>query len=182
MVADLSGAVECAGRLHDIGKADRRFQRWLDPDEQGAGVLIAKSNMPRHRWNAARAAAGWPGGGRHEALSARLVQRWLESRSDTGEFPLQDLVLHLIITHHGNGRPLVLPVANDTAEAVSAVIAGASVEVPASLSDVDWDQPARFWRLSEQFSPWGLALLEAVVRQADMAVSAGTDGRAREVH
>ena len=182
MKADLSGAVECAGRLHDIGKADRRFQRWLDPDEQGDGVLIAKSNMPRHRWNAARAAAGWPGGGRHEALSARLVQRWLESRPDPVELPAQDLLLHLIITHHGNGRPLVLPVANDTAETMSAVIAGASVEVPASLSDVDWDQPARFWRLSEQFSPWGLALLEAIVRQADIAVSAGSDGRAREVH
>ncbi len=182
MAADLSGAVECAGRLHDIGKADRRFQRWLDPDGQDDGVPIAKSNMPRHRWNAARAAAGWPGGGRHEALSARLVQRWLESRSDIGELPAQDLLLHLIITHHGNGRPLVLPVANDTAETVSAVIAGASVEVPANLSDVDWDQPGRFWRLSEQFSPWGLALLEAIVRQADIAVSAGSDGRAREVH
>ena len=182
MAADLSRAVECAGRLHDIGKADRRFQRWLDPDEQGDGVLIAKSNMPRHRWNAARAAAGWPRGGRHEALSARLLQRWLESRSDTGELPAQDLLLHLIITHHGNGRPLVLPVANDTAETVSAVIAGASVEVAASLSDVDWDQPARFWRLSEQFSPWGLALLEAIVRQADIVVSAGSDGRVREVH
>ena len=179
---DLSGAVESAGRLHDIGKADRRFQRWLDPDEQRSGVLVAKSNMPHDRWNAARVAAGWPRGGRHEALSARLIQRWLECRSDTGEPSLQDLLLHLIITHHGSGRPLVLPVANDTADMVSAVIAGASVEVPANLSDVDWDQPARFRRLSERFGPWGLALLEAIVRQADHAMSAGADVGPLEVH
>ena len=61
---DLAEVVERAGRLHDIGKADRRFQLWLDPDERHGGVRVAKSKMQRHRWNAARAAAGWPRGGR----------------------------------------------------------------------------------------------------------------------
>ena len=102
----LADVVERAGRLHDIGKADRRFQRWLDPDAE-QDVLVAKSHAPRHRWEAMRAAAGWPpGGGRHEDLSARLVRAWLGQNPDWGE-PLQrDLLLHLVISHHGKGRPL----------------------------------------------------------------------------
>ena len=67
---DLAEVVQLAGAMHDIGKADERFQRWLDPDRQRA-VLLAKSDTPRHRWEATRAAAGWPRGGRHEDLSAR---------------------------------------------------------------------------------------------------------------
>ena len=79
----LADVVERAGRLHDIGKADRRFQRWLDPDAE-QDVLVAKSHAPRHRWEAMRAAAGWPRGGRHEDLSARLVRAWLEQNPDWG--------------------------------------------------------------------------------------------------
>ena len=172
---DLVQVVERAGRLHDVGKADRRFQRWLDPEGARNGQA-AKSNMPRHQWNAARSAAGWPRGGRHEALSARLVRRWLE------QFPAweeQDLLVHLVISHHGKGRPLVPPppVADGTTEVVSTVVEGASVTAPADLSIVDWNQPARFRRLNDRFGPWGLALLEAIVVRADHAVSAGVEVR-----
>ena len=173
LAADLAEVVECAGRLHDIGKADRRFQRWLDPDEKHGGVRVAKSNIPHHRWNAARAAAGWPKGGRHEAVSARLVRQWLARHPAWCDPSLHDLLLHLIISHHGSGRPLVPPVADDTTDMVSGVVEDASVEAPATLSIVDWEQPARFRQLSDRFGPWGLALLEAIVRQADHAVSAG---------
>ena len=138
--------MERAGRLHDIGKADRRFQRWLDPGEKLDGVHVAKSNMPRHRWNEARAAAGWPKGGRHEELSARLVRQWLERHPASCDPLLRDLLLHLIISHHGSGRPLVPPVADDTTDRVSGVVEGTSVDAPADLSIVDWEQPARFRR------------------------------------
>ena len=176
---DLVQVVERAGRLHDVGKADRRFQRWLDPGGARNGQA-AKSNMPRHQWNAARSAAGWPRGGRHEELSARLVLRWLE------QFPAweeQDLLVHLVISHHGKGRPLVPPppVADGTPEAVSTVVEGATLTAPADLSIVDWNQPARFRRLNDRFGPWGLALLEAIVVRADHAVSAGADRRPVEV-
>ena len=173
--ADLAEILERAGRLHDIGKADRRFQRWLDPDEKHAGVKVAKSNMPRHLWNGARAAAGWPAGGRHEGLSARLVRRWLELHPASCNPPLHGLLLHLVISHHGSGRPLLPPVDDATATVVSEVVEGASVEASADLSVADWDQPARFRQLSDWFGPWGLALLEAILRQADHAVSAGAD-------
>ena len=168
----LADVVEHAGRLHDIGKADRRFQRWLDPDAE-RGVPVAKSNAPRHRWEAMRVAAGWPRGGRHEDLSARLVRAWLEHSPGWGE-PLQrELLLHLVISHHGKGRPLVPPVADGTPEAVAAKVAGAAVRAPADLGIVDWRQPARFRQLSDRFGPWGLALLEAIVIRSDHAVSAG---------
>ena len=170
----LADVVEHAGRLHDIGKADRRFQRWLDLDAE-QGVLVAKSEAPRHRWEAMRVEAGWPRGGRHEDLSARLVRVWLEHSPGWGELLQRELLLHLVISHHGKGRPLVPPVTDGTTETVSAEVAGVSIEAPADLGIADWRQPARFRRLSDRFGPWGLALLEAIVIRSDHAISAGKD-------
>lgn len=169
--------VRRAGRWHDLGKADARFQRWLDP---GGGSLngrptrlLAKSHVPNSRWHATRIAAGWPRGGRHEALSARLVETWLDRRRDEYGSSLADLLLHLVLSHHGSGRPLTPPARDGATDNVASEIEGVAVEAPADLSIVDWDQPARFRRLNRQFGPWGLALLETILRQADHAVSSG---------
>lgn len=168
----LAEVVERAGTLHDVGKADERFQRWLDPGDKHS-ELLAKSATPRHRWEETRAASGWPRGGRHEDLSARLVQSWL-AQNPTWADPVQrDLLVHLVISHHGKGRPLVPPADDGSIRNLSTEVNGALVYVPADLGVVDWSQPGRFRRLSDRFSPWGLALLEAVVRLADHAVSAG---------
>ena len=171
---DLRDVVALAGTLHDIGKADGRFQRWLDPEGR-ADVPMAKSNMPRHRWETIRARAGWPRGGRHEDLSARLVGAWLESQPDWGGALERDLLIHLVISHHGKGRPLVPPVQDGTGDMLEGVISGTRVEVAADLAIVDWDQPGRFRRLNEHWGPWGLALLEAIVIRSDHAVSAHGD-------
>lgn len=172
---DLLEAVERAAKLHDIGKADERFQRWLDPQREG-DRLLAKSEAPRHRWEAMRLSSGWPRGGRHEDLSARLVRKWLEQTSDWGT-PLQrDLLVHLVVSHHGKGRPMVPPAIDGVARSVSAVVEETPVTANADLAVIDWEQPGRFRRLQEQLGPWGLALLEAIVIRADHAVSAGVDG------
>ena len=175
--AQLCEVVERAGRLHDIGKADRRFQRWLDP-ESGRGVLVAKSDAPRHLWETMRIAAGWPRGGRHEALSCRLTGEllnenieWLDQACDDQIH--RDLLLHLVISHHGKGRPLVLPAKDGTMSSVTLKLEGRTVEVSADLAALDWEQPRRFRQLSEQFGYWGLALLEATLIRSDHAVSAG---------
>ncbi len=174
VTAEIADIIEQAGQLHDIGKADRRFQLWLDPrldpmDEHA--FELAKSTTPRYRWGSSRVAANWPRGGRHEALSARLVQHWLEHRGRAANALFDNLLVHLIISHHGNGRPLVRPVADGTQTLVSAIVAGQRVEVSANLSHTDWGQPARFLSLSESFGHWSLALLEAIIRQSDHAVS-----------
>ena len=103
------------------------------------------------------------------------MHAWLQQNPTWGDLVLRDLLPHLVISHHGKGRPLVLPIADGTPDVVSGVLAGAAVRAPADLGIVDWDQPARFGRLNERFGPWGLALLEAVVIRSDHAVSAGAD-------
>ena len=161
--------------MHDIGKADARFQRWLDPRGE-SGQLLAKSDAPRHRWETNRLASGWPRGGRHEDLSARLVRAWLAQTPDWGDALQRDLLVHLVISHHGKGRPLVPPARDGTSGGVSAVVEGVSVTAGADLATIDWEQPGRFRRLQKALGPWGLALLEAIVRRADHAVSVGVDG------
>ena len=180
IAAELASVVERAGSWHDSGKADHRFQRWLVPDRADDAALVAKSAMPRPLWGATRAVAGWPRAGRHEELSARLVRGWLQLQPAVCDSWKVDLLLHLIVSHHGRGRPLLLPVDDGTEGRVSALIDGVQVEAAADLSIVDWDQPARFGRLNDRFGPWGLALLEAVLRQADHAVSSGDGGTPTE--
>jgi CRISPR-associated endonuclease/helicase Cas3 len=165
---ELVAAVEAAGRFHDLGKADQRFQRWLDP-RQKSDRPLAKSATSRTRWRADRSASGWPARGRHEALSARMVERWLDGQGEVAWD--RDLVTHLVISHHGYGRPLVPPVGDDASVAVEYVVAGRTVTVSGDLDEADWDQPARFHRCCERYGYWGLALLEAVVRQADHLAS-----------
>jgi CRISPR-associated endonuclease/helicase Cas3 len=169
--AAVVASVDHAARYHDCGKGDERFQALLDPGGT-SGQLLAKSAETGNRRGGAYLAAGWPRGGRHEALSARLVQSWLERSPGAWD---EDLVLHLIASHHGHGRPLVPGPFADSAGVVAAEVEGQAVQVPSDLSLIDWDQPRRFHAVSARFGYWGAALLEAVVRQSDHAVSRATD-------
>jgi CRISPR-associated endonuclease/helicase Cas3 len=107
----LVGDLALAAWLHDIGKADPRFQRMLRGGSEidyfrDEGVVLAKSAMPpgakaAHR--VARARSGYPAGARHEVQSLAM----LETRRD---FLVErahdlDLVLHLVASHHGHCRP-----------------------------------------------------------------------------
>jgi CRISPR-associated endonuclease/helicase Cas3 len=98
--------LKLAGFLHDLGKADRRFQAWLlysdplGPDGEDASVILAKSERPLPR--AARGISSLPSNWRHEALSVRLAPYTAHFKEaiDPG------LVLWLVGSHHGHGRPL----------------------------------------------------------------------------
>ncbi len=162
--------VELAARLHDIGKADTRFQNWLDPDKTHPG-LLAKSNTPGSEWERRRNASGWPRGGRHEELSRRLAHAWLAQGGHGLTDEEQRLLLHLVVAHHGRGRPLVAPVNDQNGTTVDHQIEGREVTAGADLSCADWEQPARFAALNRRYGCWGLALLEAIVRQADHLMS-----------
>lgn len=167
MSAIPTDSVAEAGQLHDLGKLDFRFQQWLSPG--GSDVPMAKSNVPNIRWESARVVSGWPRGGRHELLSGRLLQQYLQ---DGGKLAGDaELVVHLSLTHHGRGRPTVAVVEDDLRPEVVAEVKGQMVRVNGDLSRHDWDQPARFRRLCETYGYWGLALMEAIVRQADHVAS-----------
>ena len=162
--------IEMAARIHDVGKADTRFQNWLDPDQVHSSAL-AKSKILRSRWEHSRASSEWPSGGRHEELSRRLASAWLAQGSHDLHEDEQNLLLHLVVAHHGHGRPLVAPVEDPSGTKVAYQIDGRNVTADADLSEVDWEQPARFASLNKLHGCWGLALLEAIVRQADHRVS-----------
>jgi CRISPR-associated endonuclease/helicase Cas3 len=173
---DLRETVVDAGRWHDLGKVDRRFQVMLhggDPYEAAlAPEPLAKSGMDpadRLAWRRAARVSGLPGGARHEAWSAALVEEHLRTRGTPYPGDV-DLLLHLVASHHGHARPLLPPVIDGNPAPVEAVVDGEKVTVPSEVT-VSLDHPARFARLNERYGRWGLALLEAVVRCADMTVS-----------
>ena len=180
-IADL----KLAGFLHDAGKADPRFQAWLhygdplgpDPDEENA--VLAKSGRPLPP--VARATSGLPDKWRHEALSVRLAPH--VARFNEAQDP--ELVLWLIGTHHGYGRPFFphCDAADDKPRKLPAVI-GLPSELPPEpgpqslaydRNGFDW--PALFVRLKARYGVWELARMEAVLRLADHRAS---EARARE--
>ncbi|WP_117198463.1 type I-U CRISPR-associated helicase/endonuclease Cas3 [Nocardiopsis sp. TNDT3] len=172
-------AVYLAGLYHDEGKRDPRFQTILRgglplPTAQAqAGQVLAKSlQAPTDAVAREQAlhASGYPPGTRHEGLSARIAEHHLDRHGLDGQ--VRDLVLHLVASHHGHSRPLLPPVPDPAPVQVPLPTTGGTVDTADLL---DWRSPARFARLNDTYGRWKLALLEAVVRMADMWCSAGQE-------
>lgn len=168
----LADSVALAALLHDDGKADPRFQAYLAGGVPPGEVLAKSDRRPRGEDRAARAASKLPPNWRHEALSVRLAIEHLarERRSDIDE----ELVVWLVGTHHGYGRPFFPhdDEWDDHARSVNGV-ALASAPGPQRLEfewrGMDWAQ--LFEALKRRYGVWGLAYLEAVVRLADHRAS-----------
>lgn len=174
-------AVGLAGRLHDLGKADPRFQVMLHGGSRlralSSDRLIAKSGMDptdRRAFEAARVRSGWPRGMRHEALSSVGLEVLATEQPAVFAGIDVDLVQHLVAAHHGRARPLLPPKVDPEPQHIQVQVPGADGELSFSGKPplVDWRAPARFERLGARHGWWGLALLETVLRLADHGCSA----------
>jgi len=169
---DLVDAVARAGLLHDTGKADSRFQSWLNGGRRLPAVTepLAKSpSIPKTSAarTAARIQAGYPAGGRHELLSVRLAESAPELLPD--DPLLRELTLFLVSSHHGHCRPFAPVIIDDNAPEVSYRLNGKELRWsgPTRLENLKAGTARRFWLLVEAYGWWGLAWLEAILRLAD---------------
>jgi CRISPR-associated endonuclease/helicase Cas3 len=172
--AAVAADVRLAGRWHDVGKIDPRFQRLLHGGSEFKTLVekepLAKSAVvlnDRRARGRARERSRYPRGGRHELMSTALMlaaDQALATAANDWE-----LVLHLVASHHGRCRPLAPWVPDPepvemTWELDGTRIAGSSDH---RLARLDSGVTERFWLLVRRYGWWGLAWLEAVLRLGD---------------
>ena len=175
--------VALASFLHDAGKADPRYQSYFaggdpyGPDVQGVLAKSGQRRLSQEAWKR----AGLPSDWRHEALSVRLALMHPEFKAASDS----QLVLWLIGTHHGLGRPLFPHADPKDDEARPDLLKAFGHDLvlqpgvgPQSLAfsfdGQDW--PQIFETLKARYGIWGLARLEALVRLADHRASEANAG------
>lgn len=146
-----------AALRHDDGKACVRWQRYAGQRSFRAGrdEPLAKFTG-RGDWRLLQIGDHVY---RHEFGSLLAAERdpALASLSEEA----RDLVLHLIASHHGDARPVIVAVADEAPPSVTA--------------DRARDVALRFARMQRRWGPWGLAWWEALLRGADHRASRRLD-------
>lgn len=177
--------ITLAAYLHDTGKADPRFQALLAGDEPvfaafaGSKALLAKSpkRQGQHRGQH-RARRGLVANWRHEVMSVRLIENHpaLKRAYDP------ELVLYLIGSHHGYGRPL-FPADDDAppdAITLPDGLGGRCAVAKNSPARISSGWVSRFHKLRACYGSHRLALLEAILRLADHRASEAEQDKAAE--
>ena len=166
---ELCADLDTAARLHDIGKADPRFQKQMVGGDEIRLIdhldqPLAKS-LPRTRPNPQK----WPPV-YHELLSVLMAR----DREHIRAAHDKDLVLHLIGNHHGRAR--ALPDLRPDADPQTVTYRSGHDSYQANTADAGAeltnDMTERFWQLTRKYGHHGLAWLETIMRQADQQQSA----------
>jgi len=164
---------ELAGRLHDLGKLDPRFQTLLH-----AGDVLAASGATEPL---AKSATGWqhglptshllevdryPAGTRHELLSIAIVNAYPELIALAHD---PELVRYLVSSHHGFCRPFAPAQVDEHPIEVSGLVGDLKIAVPSTIPSelTDARTANRFWSLVRKHGWYGLAWYEAIFRLAD---------------
>lgn len=168
-----------AGWLHDIGKADRRFQLLL---RRGDAIEYYKDETPlaksalargaRHEQHRAQQKSGYPRGARHEVQSVAMLETRLELLQKRAHDV--DLVLHLVASHHGHCRPFAPAVIDEAPVSVGLEHGEWNFDGVSSANDLhrlDSSIADRFWKLTEKYGWLELCWLEAILRLADHRAS-----------
>jgi len=160
---------ELTGLLHDLGKADPRFQTLLHGKAWSTGEAVLAKSSKRVHWNPANLPI--PKGYRHEFSSLMMAEvgDLLNRAHDS------DLVAHLLVTHHGRGRPFAPPLHDDNPVSYSykeqkgETLTVASSTYPYAKLDSGWSD--RYATTAARYGPWEIAYLEAILRVADWRAS-----------
>ncbi|MFO1321354.1 MAG: type I-U CRISPR-associated helicase/endonuclease Cas3 [Burkholderiales bacterium] len=131
-------ALARAGRVHDLGKQRRVWQRSI---KRMTEPPLAKGPMQPSELGHYRHELGSLHDGDYGGLSEDA----------------RDLALHIVAAHHGRARPHFPTMEGFDPELKSDVVAALLYEVP-----------RRFDRLQRRYGRWGLAWLESILRAADV--------------
>jgi CRISPR-associated endonuclease/helicase Cas3 len=161
-----------AAELHDCGKADLRFQALLrggDPLAARFAPLLAKgeqSSPSRTGRQTQWRRSALPDGFRHELVSLALIRCNSEPVPD-------DLVLHLVASHHGRCRPFAPVVGGEGEVRWNTWRLTREQAKELAAHRIDSGVADRFWRLTRRYGWWGLAYLETLLRLGDWKASKG---------
>jgi CRISPR-associated endonuclease/helicase Cas3 len=146
--ADVERAVRLAAGWHDLGKDRGVWQRGAGNVPKAEPVAKTLHGRPPENLN----------GFRHELASLIDVSfdpAYAATFAQQSE-DCRELVLHLIATHHGRGRPhFPVKEASDPERPDTAA------------QSIVAEVPRRFARLQRKYGRWGLAYLESLLRAAD---------------
>jgi CRISPR-associated endonuclease/helicase Cas3 len=182
----LTTDLSLAAWLHDIGKADLRFQRMLRGGSEityyrDEGRILAKSRMmagSKGEHRRAQEQSGYPRGARHEVQSLAMIEAAREQVTVRAHDV--DLVMYLVGSHHGYCRPFAPPIEDLEPVGVSldahksetfGTFTFRSITSANGLHRLDSPLADRFWSLIARYGWLELCWLEAILRLADHRAS-----------